>query len=257
MIKAIFFDVDGTLVSFKTHKIPEDTRQALRLAAANGIKLFVATGRQHLEAERVLPKELFDGFIALNGQYCYAGKEMVRKQAIDPGDLRVLVERLSHDPYPCEFVEENRLYMNMVNDTVRKSHGEVALGLPPVEDISGVPNREIFQIVAFFDASQEEAEMSLLPHCEATRWSPLFTDIVPKGGSKRVGIEAMLRHFGLTAAEAMAFGDGGNDIPMLRYVSTGIAMGNASPDVKAAADDTTDSVDEGGVYHALKRYHII
>lgn len=257
MIKAIFFDVDGTLVSFKTHKVPEDTLQALQLAAANGVKLFVATGRQHLEAERVLPKGLFDGFITLNGQYCYAGKEMVRKQAIDPGDLRALVKRLSHTPYPCEFVEENRLYINMIDDVVRKSHEEVALALPSVEDISGVPEREIFQMVAFFDASREDAEMALLPHCEAARWSPLFTDIIPKGGSKRVGIQAMLAHFGLTAAEAMAFGDGGNDIPMLQYVSTGIAMGNASPTVKAAADDTTDCVDEGGVYNALKRYSII
>ena len=45
MVKAIFFDIDGTLVSFQTHTVPESTREALRLLREKGIKVFIATGR--------------------------------------------------------------------------------------------------------------------------------------------------------------------------------------------------------------------
>lgn len=257
MIKAIFFDIDGTLVSFNTHRIPADTLDALRRAESNGIKLFIATGRQHIEAERVLEGFPFDGYITLNGQYCYTGNEIVRKRSIDRSDLRALVNRLRQNPYPCEFVEENRLYLNMVDEAVQKSHAAVDLDIPGIEDIQDVPNRDVFQLVAFFDASREAEEMKYLPNCEATRWSPYFADIVPRGGSKRAGIEAMLARFGLTPGECMAFGDGENDIPMLKYVSVGIAMGNSSPLVMEAAADVTGTVDGGGIHEALRRYQII
>ena len=55
----------------------------------------------------------------------------------------------------------------------------------------------------------------------------------------------------------MAFGDGGNDIGMLRHAGIGVAMGNANDDVKNAADYITTSVDENGIAHALKHFGII
>ena len=73
MIKAIFFDIDGTLVSFRTHRISPAVLDGLRRLQAKGVKLFIATGRQ-LEAARaaagVFP---FDGWITVSGQYCLAG----------------------------------------------------------------------------------------------------------------------------------------------------------------------------------------
>ena len=73
MIKAIFFDIDGTLVSFKTHKIPESTTQALHTLKAKGIKLFIATGRPPYDLKFLIDEfgDLFTGYITFNGQYCY------------------------------------------------------------------------------------------------------------------------------------------------------------------------------------------
>lgn len=99
--------------------------------------------------------------------------------------------------------------------------------------------------------------MAQLPGCEATRWNPLFTDIVPRGGSKQVGMEKLLAHFGIRREECMAFGDGGNDIPMLRYAGIGVAMGNAREEVKAAADYVTSSVDEDGIAMALRHFGLL
>lgn len=58
MIKALFFDVDGTLVSFNTHDVPESTREALRLAHESGVKIFTATGRPRQLLNNVAPIEI-------------------------------------------------------------------------------------------------------------------------------------------------------------------------------------------------------
>ena len=75
--------------------------------------------------------------------------------------------------------------------------------------------------------------------------------------SKAVGIESVLKHFGIGREECIAFGDGGNDIEMLEYCGIGVAMGNADDKVKSHADYVTTSVDEEGIEQAFKALHII
>ena len=82
-------------------------------------------------------------------------------------------------------------------------------------------------------------------------------DVIPKGVDKAKGIAAVAAHFGFGMDECMAFGDGGNDIEMLKYAGTGIAMGNASDNVKASADHVTGSVDEDGIGMALHHFGVL
>ena len=108
------------------------------------------------------------------------------------------------------------------------------------------------------NAAEQEAEfLAHLPGCKAVRWNPCFADIIPADGGKPVGVGKMLERFGLKREESMAFGDGGNDIDMLRYAGVGVAMGNAGDDVKAAADYVTAGVDEDGVERALRHFGVI
>ena len=81
MIKAIFFDIDGTLASFKTHQIPLQTFDALTKLQEKGIKLFIATGRGK-DGLFVLNNFPFDGYITLNGQYCYTKDELIYENTI-------------------------------------------------------------------------------------------------------------------------------------------------------------------------------
>ena len=99
--------------------------------------------------------------------------------------------------------------------------------------------------------------MQEMPNCESTRWNPLFTDVVPKGSSKRVGIDKMLEHFQIALDECMAFGDGGNDIQMLSHVGIGVAMGNATAQVKEIAEHVTDDIYHDGIFNALSYYNLI
>lgn len=108
------------------------------------------------------------------------------------------------------------------------------------------------QVIAFFEEHETEDIMgNILQNCSDSRWHPAFADCVAKGVDKAVGIDKVLEYYGFDLSEAMAFGDGGNDITMLRHVGTGVAMGNASDEVKAAADIVTTSVDEDGISRIL------
>jgi hydroxymethylpyrimidine pyrophosphatase-like HAD family hydrolase len=71
---------------------------------------------------------------------------------------------------------------------------------------------------------------------------------------KSTGIDAVAAYFGWDVKQTMAFGDGGNDIGMLRHVGCGIAMGNASEEVKQHARYVTDDIDRDGVAKAIERY---
>ena len=84
MIQAIFFDVDGTLVSFRTHTIPPSALEALHALRAKGIKLFLATGRHQAMLRSVQELFPFDGCVTLSGQYCFVGSRVLRSSPMPP-----------------------------------------------------------------------------------------------------------------------------------------------------------------------------
>ena len=90
-IRAAFFDIDGTLL-FGSHEMPDSTVQALHALQANGVKIFIATGRPpvHLPHLPALQKVNWDGYVTMNGQYCYmADGEVIYSKYIDPAALRI------------------------------------------------------------------------------------------------------------------------------------------------------------------------
>ena len=258
MIKAVFFDIDGTLVSFKTHKVPESTRLAIDLLKEKGVKVFIATGR-HIASINNLGDLTFDGYVTLNGGYVIAGKgEVIYKHSIPDKDIVDLVHYMqTEEQFPCAFVQEDGICMNYTDQSVKDVFRLLNFPAPPIRPVEEVYGKTIYQLIAFFTSEQEKRIMSVLSHCDSTRWNPLFTDVVPAGSSKRIGIEKMLAYYQLTPEECMAFGDGGNDIPMLEAAGTGVAMGNAASDVMESADYVTTTVDDNGIYNALRHFNVI
>lgn len=264
MTKAIFFDIDGTLVSFATHNIPASARQALDELRAQGIRLFIASGRHPADIFSVTDFE-FDGYVALNGGYCLAGRDQVIfRRGIPADDIERMIEwQGDHERrFACVLAGENEMSLNFVDERVTRVRKMVETGNParvlPFEQWSETARQGVLQLIAFFGPEDEPRLMQeVFPGCHAMRWNPLFTDIVPAGVSKAEGIDRMLSHFGISLDDTMAFGDGGNDIPMLRHVATGIAMGNADTAVKQAADYVTTSVDDHGIARALRRFGLI
>lgn len=86
---------------------------------------------------------------------------------------------------------------------------------------------------------------------------PIFADVNVAGIDKATGMEEFMRSYGFSAAEVAAFGDGGNDVAMLRAAGVGVAMGNACDEALNAADYVTASVDDDGIAKALAHLGVI
>ena len=84
-----------------------------------------------------------------------------------------------------------------------------------------------------------------------------MADINMRGVTKASGMDVFLRHYGIDRSRSMAFGDGGNDVAMLRAAGAGVAMGNACDEALAAADYVTASVDDDGIRRALEHFGVI
>ena len=257
MIKAIFFDIDGTLVSFKTHEVPSSTRKALAALRQKGIKIFIATGR-HQIAINNLPGLKFDGYVTLNGGLCYAEHNtIIYKHPIPTQDVERMVSYMENHPMPCVFVREKDMYINYVDETVKNVFHMLNFIQVPQTDLRTLMHEEVMQFIAFFNEEKEPEVMSHLPHCRSTRWFHSFSDVVPQATSKTIGIQKIIKQFGIHPDEVMAFGDGGNDMEMLRDTTLGVAMGNAEEEVKKTADYITTSVDDDGIALALKHFGLI
>ena len=99
--------------------------------------------------------------------------------------------------------------------------------------------------------------MQHLHSVTSARWYPDFTDITAKKADKGQGLVAIAEAEDIAIADTMAFGDGGNDISIIRQAGIGVAMGNAGDDVKAVADYVTTSVDDDGIANALNHFGVI
>lgn len=256
MIKAIFFDIDGTLASFQTHQIPSQTFEALEQLQKKGMKLFIATGRGK-DGLDVLNDFPFDGYITLNGQYCYTKDHLIYENTIVKEDLISLLDYIEHNPFPCGFTEEHTKYFNIRDERVDAIHAITHNDDHPVSDCHQVINKKIYQCMCFVSNEEEKELLKVMPHCISARWHPLFCDISPKGGTKQNGIDQFLKYYHINLSETMAFGDGGNDIQMLQHVAISVAMGNANDDVKKIADYVTESVDDNGIVNAFKHFHLL
>ncbi len=258
-MKALFFDVDGTLVDIKNHKVPESAMIAIREARQNGNKIFIATGRSHtfLDLDG-LPKELIDGYVTLNGAVCLAEGKEISMTKIPAETVKALADICIREGFTCLFVTMEGMIVANPDQDFRIGFQEYfKLGPVPVTDFSSMLDKNIYQMTVFFDDDTEKKLKPLFPDLEFNRWFPTFADITCKGVNKAAGIETMARHYNIAMNDTIAFGDGGNDIPMLKRAAIGVAMGNASDEVKSVADIVTDSVDDNGIFNLLRNLKII
>ena len=261
MTKALFFDIDGTLVSFHTHRIPSSTIEALEAAHAKGHKIFIATGRPKAiinNLSELQDRNLIDGYITMNGAYCFVGEEVIYKSAIPQEEVKAMAAFCEKKGVPCIFVEEHNISVCQPNEMVKKIFYDfLHVNVIPTVSFEEASNKEVIQMTPFITEEEEKEVLPSIPTCEIGRWYPAFADVTAKGDTKQKGIDEIIRHFGIKLEETMSFGDGGNDISMLRHAAIGVAMGQAKEDVKAAADYVTAPIDEDGISKAMKHFGII
>lgn len=257
---SLFFDIDGTLVSFRTHEIPASAIFALTQAKANGHRVYIATGRPVVIITNLGAIEhLIDGFITTNGAYCFVGDEAVCCNPIAKEAVHAVVNDAQEKGYSLIVIGKRDVaVLDPKGDVDRIFRQMLAVNnLDKASPLDDVLKQDILQLTAFFPADYEQELMPLIPQCISGRWHPEFTDITAYGADKGKGILAIAAHDNIDVAHTIAFGDGGNDTSMIRQAGIGIAMGNAIPELKKEADYITTGVDEDGILNAMRHFGIV
>ena len=259
MIQAIFFDIDGTLLSHKTNCVPASALGALDALREKGILTFIATGRHISVLQQLRPLQglRFDGIISLNGQYCRNEQGVIYHCPIAKDDIVTLLDYLKEDPHPCILVEEEQMYINFHNALVEKVQAAIHSEMPVIGDLDRGYTQPIYQAILYM-SDENLAKLPPMPGIKLTRWNFLGgADLIPASGGKAAGIAKVLEHYGIEKRDTMAFGDGENDVDMFGAVGLSVAMGNACQAAKDAADYITDDVDGDGIWKALKHFGIL
>ena len=256
MIKAAFFDIDGTLLSHKTKQIPPSARNALVSLKQAGICCVVATGRMLREMDKLPMGDVtFDAYITMNGQRTLdAARQHLDSMPLEGAAKEYALELFRKQEIPVILVEEDRLYLNFENQRVVDVQTSISSKVPPVGTYEGAT---LYQACVYVTREEEAVLEPLRDTCEITRWHPGGVDVIAKGGGKRAAVMRYLEENGIRPEEAMAFGDGENDMEMLQLAGIGVAMGNAEEQVKAIADYVTADIDEDGIAKALAHFGLI
>lgn len=252
--KAVFFDIDGTLVNDEK-VIPADAVEAVNQLKARGIDVFIATGRAPYYITKYLSQLGLDSFISMNGSYVVYKGQPIHKTPISQSTMEKLENTaLSHNhPIVMQGAEasfSNTELHEFIATSFQTLHVEV-----PGYRTSYWKEAPIYQALLYCQEHEEHlytSEEAGFQDLQFVRWHPYAMDVIPAEGSKAKGIEAVLKDLGIPKDEVVAFGDGLNDVEMLSYVGLGIAMGNANDEVKSYAKYVTSSVDESGIRKGLE-----
>lgn len=256
-IKAVFFDIDGTLVSFTTHTVPESARRAISELRQRGVKVFISTGRLLKHVSIVSDIEV-DGYITVNGSYCItAAGDVIFERAFSRQTVERVIDLAEQYGFDLNVMTHDNMYVTGMGKRVQYIAKMINI-MPEVTDVRAIAaTQSVVQMCPYIDKELEQKIMPLLPDCVGSRWIDLFMDLNLKGVDKSLGISEVMKYYGMDLSQAMAFGDGGNDIPMVRDAAIGVAMGNACDELKQIADYVTASVDEDGVARALEHFGLI
>ena len=270
-IRLIAFDLDGTFLD-DNKNIPPENLRALERAAEKGVLVVPATGRIYAglpEPLKTLP--FMRWYITANGSYVYDAKE---DRAVARAEVSAerAVEFYSHADtlgvlYDC--YQDNWGYMTawMLEEAmcvipdpgVRRLIADLRSPVPELKEYlrkkgTGVQKLQLY----FTDPEQRRRELEALPgrfdDLSFSTSMPFNIEINAREATKGQALLSLCRHLGLDPAQTLALGDGTNDLDLLQLAGVGVAMENAEPAVKAAADVFTLTNNAGGFAAAVEKY---
>lgn len=258
IMKLIFFDIDGTLVS-DNQLIPESARTAINKARENGHICVINTGRaKYLVGPELTEQVEFDGYLMGCGTMAVYHDELLMHHTFSDelsGRIMDAVKRYEIDCIleGCENnycedpenlrTETFRMYIEHCTKNLGDFYTKFELGAGRFDKLFIFEDNKA-KLDAFRGEFEKELDFIDREHG--------FYEIVPKGFSKATAIHFLADKLNISLEDTVAIGDSNNDLPMLEVAGTSIAMGNSSKAVLEMADYVTTDVDKDGIRNALQ-----
>lgn len=262
-IKIAFFDIDETLYDKDNAYLPPSIiEQVLPRLRQKGILTAIATGRCFgafpKALQPLLDKNCFDIFVTINGQCNFQHQHIISEYPFPTERIAQVVHTLDTLGIVYAFVSSEQIALSAYSEL---SHQAISPIKPDyIIDPDFYQKNKIFQILAFYPTEwdQKVVDTGILgDDLKIMRWHNFGIDILHKDHSKAKGIRDVLNRYHLKPENAIAFGDGFNDIEMFESVGIAVAMGNAVLEAKNAADFITKTASEDGILYALETLNII
>lgn len=246
-----FFDIDGTLINPRqmtmniTDGIPDSTRLAIQKIKEQGIIPVIATGRWSGVVKALADLLEIDTLITSNGQEITHQGQAIYQRFIDADIMAKIVPEIEARKLSVFYDTQQGIFVpEQVQPLMDRG---IAVNQLPAGEVP----QNVFQILV--TADDKSAVSGWLTDLKVVKTAPHSLDIFPEGVSKAAGIKVLLEKLGLTADQAVAFGDEENDLEMFDAVGTPIAMGNAIQPLKDKAAFVTKDVWDDGIYYACQK----
>lgn len=260
--KIAFFDIDGTLVNVENGLMhpTKETMRVLKEFKELGHEIIVATART--SAPKSVADIDFDGYIFNDGHYMTYKNEVLVDDTFTTKDIEKQISIYKRHQGRYMFSGQTGTWNSFLDDAYMIQHREMFEGTSkrPTNCIENYQPHEVSAIAccvlfatledleACYNELKEEFAMSVY------RTGLIRMDVYRKGFEKGSACEYLYQQVNIPKENTYAFGDGINDIEMIKRVGHGIAMGNALESVKEVADDITDTVDNDGISKAFNKY---
>jgi len=264
---ALFFDIDGTIISEITHKIPPSAIHAIEQAGKNGCLTFINTGRTYFFVPNELKRIPFNGFLCGCGTHILANTDnrlqtLYHRQLPHRESLQIIetlqtchIDGVLEGEHYSYFNKE-RSRFNQINEIRDSFLGNVDGCARFFDD----PNICADKFVAWTD--EQSDTKTFLDFAEAQHYQVIdrnngFYEFVPENHSKATAITFILNVFDITKEHAYVFGDSANDLPMFTCVPNTIAMGVHDSILEPYTSFVTKTVEEDGIACALRHFGFI
>ena len=275
MIRLIAFDMDGTVLDEHKKILPE-TKAILERAARQGIEIVPATGRPYCGLSSEIQRLQGVRYVmTCNGAGVYekAMGECLMEDSMDLESVLPLLAELEPLPVMADPFLKGESFMNekkrplveqmRVPEELKEYLRSSRTLVPDLVEYLRERGDDVDKLTINFVEDEEwnrqgyEDVVRILEryrHLNAVSGGMRNIEVTKKGVSKASGLLWLGEYLGIMPEEMIAFGDSGNDLEMLKAAGIGVAMGNAEPDVKEAADYVTLANTENGIVHALQRF---
>lgn len=254
--KIVCFDVDSTLLIHPEMNIPQSAVDAINEIRKVGNIIAIATGRDltvRQNPDDVLGKIKPDFIVHCNGEKVTHGDDIIFSKPIDKRLLKNVLD-FAEDKNICIGTHHEGIHY-FVNDEYLKSMNYAPFEVE--EDIYKSPyellNFDIYSLGLRGDSQQIELLKNKFSDLEFYVYANNSgADVVQKGSSKKTGMDVVLDFTNKNWNDVIAFGDGSNDIDIIKAAKIGVAMGNAQEKVKLSADYITKDIREDGIEFAIR-----